>query len=96
MAQQSAARFFCPRKPAPVQVTLARDTPAGTGLRTIDYRLPPAIPHLDPPGADESLYSEQTVRLPHSFWCYDPLDCGDLPVNSLARSQRTASSPSAA
>jgi predicted O-linked N-acetylglucosamine transferase (SPINDLY family) len=50
-------------------------------LDTIDYRL--SDPYLDPPNADESLYSEQTVRLPHSFWCYDPLDCGDLPINTL-------------
>ena len=23
------------------------------------------------------------MRLPHSFWCYDPLDCSDLSVNAL-------------
>ena len=68
------------RKPAPVQVTFA-GYPGSTGLRTIDYRL--SDPYLDPPDTDESIYSEQTVRLPHSFWCYDPLDCGDLRVNSL-------------
>ncbi len=32
---------------------------------------------------DESVYSEQTIRLPESFWCYDPLECGDVSVNSL-------------
>jgi predicted O-linked N-acetylglucosamine transferase (SPINDLY family) len=68
------------RKPAPVQVTFA-GYPGSTGLDTIDYRL--SDPFLDPSDTDESLYSEQTVRLPHSFWCYDPLDCGDLPVNAL-------------
>jgi len=68
------------RKPAPVQVTFA-GYPGSTGLNTIDYRL--SDPYLDPPGMDESIYSEQTVRLPHSFWCYDPLDCRDIPVNSL-------------
>ena len=68
------------RKPAPVQVTFA-GYPGSTGLRAIDYRL--SDPYLDPPGMDESIYSEQTVRLPHSFWCYDPLDCADLPVNVL-------------
>ena len=68
------------RKPAPVQVTFA-GYPGGTGLTAIDYRL--SDPHLDPPGMDESIYSEKTVRLPRSFWCYDPLDCRDIPVNSL-------------
>jgi predicted O-linked N-acetylglucosamine transferase (SPINDLY family) len=32
---------------------------------------------------DESLYTEQTVRLPQTFWCYDPLDDRSLPVNAL-------------
>ena len=68
------------RKPAPVQVTFA-GYPGSTGLRTIDYRL--SDPHLDPLGMDESFYSETTVRLPHTFWCYDPLDGADLPVNAL-------------
>ena len=68
------------RKPAPVQVTFA-GYPGSTGLRTIDYRL--SDPYLDPPGMGESLSSEQALRLPHSFWCYDPLDCSDLSVNEL-------------
>jgi predicted O-linked N-acetylglucosamine transferase (SPINDLY family) len=68
------------RKPAPVQVTFA-GYPGSTGLETMDYRL--SDPYLDPPGTDESIYSEQTVRLPHTFWCYDPLDGRDLPVNAL-------------
>ena len=67
-------------KAAPVQVTFA-GYPGSTGLSTIDYRL--SDPYLDPPGMDESIYSEQTVRLAHSFWCYDPFDCGDIPVNAL-------------
>jgi predicted O-linked N-acetylglucosamine transferase (SPINDLY family) len=68
------------RKPAPVQFTFA-GYPGSTGLATIDYRL--SDPYLDPPGMDESVYSEQTLRLPHSFWCYDPLECRDVPVNPL-------------
>ena len=68
------------RKPAPVQVTFA-GYPGSTGLSTIDYRL--SDPYLDPPGMDESIYSEQTIRLPDSFWCYDPLDCREIPVNAL-------------
>ena len=68
------------RKPAPVQVTFA-GYPGSTGLTAIDYRL--SDPYLDPPGVDESVYSEKTLRLPNSFWCYDPLECRDIPVNSL-------------
>jgi protein O-GlcNAc transferase len=56
------------RKPAPVQVTFA-GYPAGTGLKAIDYRI--TDPYLDPPGEDESDHVEKSIRLPHSFWCYD-------------------------
>jgi protein O-GlcNAc transferase len=55
------------RKPAPIQVTFG-GYPGGTGQETIDYRL--SDPYLDPEGADE-FYVEKTIRLPHSFWCYD-------------------------
>jgi predicted O-linked N-acetylglucosamine transferase (SPINDLY family) len=71
------------RKPAPVQVTFA-GYPGSTGLRAIDYRL--SDPFLDPAGSDESIYSERTVRLAHSFWCYDPLEGRDLAVNALPAS----------
>lgn len=68
------------RKPAPVQVTFA-GYPGSTGLTAIDYRL--SDPYLDEPGMDESIYSEQTIRLPESFWCYDPLDGRELPLQPL-------------
>jgi predicted O-linked N-acetylglucosamine transferase (SPINDLY family) len=68
------------RKPAPVQVTFA-GYPGSTGLGAIDYRL--SDPYLDPVGRDESIYSERTIRLPDSFWCYDPLEFADIQVNSL-------------
>jgi predicted O-linked N-acetylglucosamine transferase (SPINDLY family) len=68
------------RKPAPVQVTFA-GYPGSTGLNAIDYRL--SDPYLDPPGMDESICSEHTIRLPDSFWCYDPMEQRDLPVNPL-------------
>jgi predicted O-linked N-acetylglucosamine transferase (SPINDLY family) len=56
------------RKPAPVQVTWL-GYPGTTGLETIDYRF--TDPYLDPPDGDVSCYSEKTVRLPDTFWCYD-------------------------
>jgi protein O-GlcNAc transferase len=68
------------RKPAPVQVTWLA-YPGSTGLTAIDYRL--SDPYLDPPGMDESVYSERTFRLPHCFWCFDPLEGREIPVNSL-------------
>jgi predicted O-linked N-acetylglucosamine transferase (SPINDLY family) len=65
------------RKPAPVQVTFA-GYPGGTGLSAIDYRL--TDPYLDPPGTDSD-YVEKTIRLPDTFWCYDPavMHVGDAP-----------------
>jgi predicted O-linked N-acetylglucosamine transferase (SPINDLY family) len=56
------------RKPAPVQVTFA-GYPAGTGLKAIDYRITDS--YLDPVGGDVSCYAEKSIRLPHSFWCYE-------------------------
>jgi protein O-GlcNAc transferase len=57
------------RKPAPVQATYLGYC-STTGLTAIDYRL--SDPHLDPPDGDTTVYSEQTVRLPASYWCYNP------------------------
>lgn len=59
------------QKPAPVQVTWL-GYPGTTGLETVDYRL--TDPYLDPPsGENDVFYSEKSYRLPHTFWCYDPL-----------------------
>ena len=70
-------------KPAPVQVTYLGYC-STTGLDTIDYRL--SDPYLDPPGMDESVYSERTLRLPETYWCYQPsggaVDVGPLPALS--------------
>ncbi|HEY5313356.1 MAG TPA: tetratricopeptide repeat protein [Pirellulales bacterium] len=68
------------RKPAPVQVTWL-GYPGTTGLETVDYRL--TDPYLDPPsGENDAFYSEKSHRLPHTFWCYDPL-ASEPPVNAL-------------
>jgi predicted O-linked N-acetylglucosamine transferase (SPINDLY family) len=67
------------RKPAPVQVTWL-GYPGTTGLSTMDYRL--TDPYLDPPGRFDAFYAEESVRLPDTFWCYDPL-CDGPPVNEL-------------
>jgi predicted O-linked N-acetylglucosamine transferase (SPINDLY family) len=53
--------------------------PGTTGVDGIDYRL--TDPHLDPPGAPLP-YSERTLRLPHTFWCYGP-DATEGVVGSL-------------
>ena len=66
-------------KPAPVQVTYLAYC-SSTGLETIDYRL--SDPYLDPPGNEQQFYSEKTIRLPETYWCYQP--GADLPeVNPL-------------
>ncbi len=67
------------RKPAPIQATFA-GYPGSTGLETIDYRL--TDPYLDPPGLNDQFYSEKSFRLPHTFWCYDPLGA-NVAVNAL-------------
>jgi predicted O-linked N-acetylglucosamine transferase (SPINDLY family) len=57
-------------KPAPVQITWA-GYPGTTGLRSIDYRI--TDPYVDPPGQTDANYSEKSIRMPHSFWCYRPM-----------------------
>jgi predicted O-linked N-acetylglucosamine transferase (SPINDLY family) len=67
------------RKPAPVQVTYLAYC-GTTGLDTMDYRLTDS--YLDPPGQDESCYTEQSIRLPETYWCYQPVVKAP-PVNNL-------------
>ncbi|HTW94903.1 MAG TPA: hypothetical protein VMD30_08935, partial [Tepidisphaeraceae bacterium] len=57
------------RMPAPVQATFA-GYPGGTGLDAIGYRL--SDPYLDPPEMTQTYQVERCVRLPDTFWCYDP------------------------
>jgi protein O-GlcNAc transferase len=70
------------RKPAPIQVTFG-GYPGGTGMDAIDYRL--TDPYLDPPGETDRFYRETSLRLPNSFWCYDPsaMDAPTDPINPL-------------
>jgi predicted O-linked N-acetylglucosamine transferase (SPINDLY family) len=68
------------RRPAPVQVTWL-GYPGTTGLSAIGYRL--TDPHLDPPGETDADYSERSIRLPDTFWCYDPMSEGDFECNAL-------------
>jgi protein O-GlcNAc transferase len=71
------------RKPAPVQIAWLA-YPGTTGISTIQYRL--TDPRLDPDDFN-SHYSETTLRLADSFWCYDPLT--DQPdVNPLPALER--------
>ncbi|HET6324153.1 MAG TPA: tetratricopeptide repeat protein [Planctomycetaceae bacterium] len=58
------------RRPAPVQVAYLA-YPGTTGLAEVDYRL--TDPYLDLPGESDCDYAEKSLRLPETFWCYDPL-----------------------
>jgi predicted O-linked N-acetylglucosamine transferase (SPINDLY family) len=58
------------RKPAPVQVTYLAYC-SSTGLQAMDYRL--SDPYIDPTDRDAPFYSEKTIRLPKSYWCFKPL-----------------------
>ena len=70
------------RKPAPIQVAWLA-YPGTTGLSAMDYRL--TDPYLDPPGQHDDWYSETSIRLPDTFWCYDPLTSLPLPGPLPAR-----------
>jgi predicted O-linked N-acetylglucosamine transferase (SPINDLY family) len=71
------------QRAAPVQVTFI-GYPATTGLSQIDFRI--TDPWLDPVGVSESVNSEELIRLPRSFWCYDDTVGTDEPaVGELAR-----------
>jgi predicted O-linked N-acetylglucosamine transferase (SPINDLY family) len=55
--------------PAAVQITYLGY--CGTsGLEAMNYRF--SDPYLDPPDQDLNCYSEQTIRLPETYWCYAP------------------------
>ncbi len=58
------------RKPAPIQVTYLAYC-GTTGLNAIDYRL--TDPYLDADDRNEIFYSEKSMRLPETYWCYQPV-----------------------
>ena len=72
------------RKPAPVQICWLA-YPGTTGLSAMDYRV--TDPYLDPPGSDDGAYAERSLRLPDTFWCYQPLtdDAKVGPLPALRR-----------
>jgi protein O-GlcNAc transferase len=72
-------------RPAPVQVVWLA-YPGTTGLDGIDYRMTDVF--LDPPDASvDARYSERSLRLPETFWCYDPL-AREVAVNPLPALRR--------
>jgi predicted O-linked N-acetylglucosamine transferase (SPINDLY family) len=71
------------RKPAPVQVTWLA-YPGSTGLETIDYRITDTW--MDPPSHGTDGYSEESIRLPDSWCCFDPMsDLPPVPVETAHR-----------
>jgi predicted O-linked N-acetylglucosamine transferase (SPINDLY family) len=68
-------------RPAALQMTYLA-YPGTSGLPAIQYRITDVF--IDPPGENDEHYSEQLLRLPHTYWCYEapaeaPLP-GELPA----------------
>ena len=57
------------RQPAPIQVSYIgyQNT---TGIEAMDYRLTDDC--SDPPGVTDRYYTEELIRLPRAFFCYQP------------------------
>jgi protein O-GlcNAc transferase len=67
-------------KPAPVQATYLAYC-STSGMTAMDYRL--SDPYLDPPQSGAAqIYSEKTIRLAETYWCYEPT-IGTLPITPL-------------
>ena len=63
------------KKPAPVQVTYL-DYSGTTGMTAMDYRLTDA--QCDPAGIADAYYTERLVRLPDTYWLYNPPTSVDI------------------
>jgi predicted O-linked N-acetylglucosamine transferase (SPINDLY family) len=85
MHMSTARPLLFARRPAPVQVAWLA-YPGTTGLSSIGYRFTDSW--LDPLGdtAADARYSEKSIRLADTFWCYEPLngdiEPGPLPADS--------------
>ncbi|NIE69127.1 tetratricopeptide repeat protein [Burkholderia sp. Ax-1719] len=79
MHMANARRRLFAMRPAPVQVAWLA-YPGTTGSAAIDWRI--TDPWLDPPGVPgvDEQYTERSLRLPDTFWCYAPLDEADRSV----------------
>ncbi|WP_143756933.1 O-linked N-acetylglucosamine transferase, SPINDLY family protein [Caballeronia glebae] len=75
MHMSNARRLVFARRPAPVQIAWLA-YPGTTGSSAIGYRL--TDPWLDPLQTRylDDRYSEKSLRLPDTFWCYEPLITG--------------------
>ncbi|MBB3255794.1 putative O-linked N-acetylglucosamine transferase (SPINDLY family) [Paraburkholderia bannensis] len=73
MHMAGARRALFARRPAPVQVAWLA-YPGTTGSAAIGWRL--TDPWLDPPGVPgiDAQYTERSLRLPDTFWCYAQID----------------------
>jgi len=86
MAVSQLRIFAC--KPAPVQIAWLA-YPGTTGLSSVDYRITDRF--LDPPDLSAESYSEASLVLPDSFWCYHPgaAEPAVSALPALARGQLT-------
>lgn len=67
---------------APVQLSWL-GYPASTGLNNMDYRLSDGL--VDPVSLNHSHYSEEIIRLPNGFLCYEPPELApDINASNLA------------
>jgi len=66
-------------KPAPIQIAFAA-YPGSTGLDAMNYRL--TDPQLDTPGKTDGDYSERSIYLAETFWCYESPEAP--PITELA------------
>jgi predicted O-linked N-acetylglucosamine transferase (SPINDLY family) len=62
------------RKPAPVQITYLAYC-STTGMDAMDYRI--TDPHFDP-DPNPPYYRERSLYLPKSYWCFSPIDAGEV------------------